>query len=400
MKVSLIGHSYLAEENRKSLTVLAEQVELEVVSPRATRGMLFSFQESDSSLAGEGWIMRLHRSWGSPPLPPFGSPLRSRDLGFASFQPDIIHIEYDPFTPLFLQTLLCARRYAPRAGIVCTIRQNTFTSRGVLLDWAKSAVTRLLVPRVDRFLAVNSGVARLYESRFRARLERITPCTQIGIDTKLFSPERPAVFSLERGELLIGYCGRFVAYKGIPELIQAVASLRESSGKDLRLVLLGKGPMQEELIALGRELPWLKVMEGIPHAEVAGFLASLDIFVMPSRILKHHMEHDAHALLEAMATGLPCVGAASGAICDVLEGAGLLVPPEEPGELSRALKELVEDEGARQRYGMLGRQRVLESYSLEAVAATYLKAYREVLITRRIPRLSPACRDRTGRGTP
>ena len=150
MKVSLIGHSYLAEENRKSLTVLAEQVELEVVSPRATRGMLFSFQESDSSLAGEGWIMRLHRSWGSPPLPPFGSPLRSRDLGFASFQPDIIHIEYDPFTPLFLQTLLCARRYAPRAGIVCTIRQNTFTSRGVLLDWAKSAVTRLLVPRSMR----------------------------------------------------------------------------------------------------------------------------------------------------------------------------------------------------------------------------------------------------------
>lgn len=379
MKVSLVGHSYLAEENRKSLTALAARVRLEVISPRAAAGMIFSFEQAEPSIAGDGWVMRLHRKWLPPLFPPSGYLLRSRDLGLRQFRPDIVHIEYDPFTPLFIQTLLTARRYVPKAGIVCTVRQNTFTRRGILLDGAKTAVARLLVPRVGRFLAVNSGVARIYRERFGARPEQIISCTQIGIDTGLFSPETPAGFSLERGDALIGYCGRFVAYKGIPELIEAVTLLRERTGRDLRLVLLGKGPMREELLALSRERSWLTVMESVPHAAVAGFLAALDIFVMPSRILEHHMEHDAHALLEAMATGLPCVGAASGAICDVLEGAGLLVPPEEPRALAGAIGRLAEDAGVRREYGRLGRQRVLEGYSLETVADTYVRAYRELL---------------------
>ena len=379
MKVSLVGHSYLAEENRKSLTALAKRVRLEVVSPRATRGMIFSFEERGSSLQGDGWVMRLHRTWRFPSLPVPASLLRSRDLGFRAFRPDIIHIEYDPFTPLFLQAVLAARRFVPRAGIVCMIRQNTFTSRGMLLDGVKIALARLLVPRVDRFLTVNRGAAALYRERFGARPEQMVLCTQIGIDTGLFAPDTPAGCSLERGDGLIGYCGRFVAYKGVPELFEAVRLLREATGRDLRLALLGKGPMREELLDAQRKFPWLTVLDSVPHAAVAGFLAALDIFVMPSRILEHHEEHDAHALLEAMATGLPCVGAASGAIRDVLDGAGLLVPPEEPVELARAIGRLVAAEGLRREYGRLGRQRVLESYSLEAVAETYARVYREVL---------------------
>ena len=378
MKVSLVGHSYLAEENRKSLTVLAKKVRLEVISPDQAHGMIFSFGSSEERITGDGWTMRIYRKWLPPLFPSSGYLLTSRDLGFRQFSPDIIHIEYDPFTPLFFQTLLTARRVVPRAGIVCTIRQNTFTSRGFLLDWAKTAVARLLVPRVDRFLAVNSGVAEIYRTRFRARPERIASCTQIGIDTKLFSPETPAGYSLDRGDGLIGYCGRFVEYKGIPELIEAVAVLRETTGRDLRLVLLGKGPLREELLSIGRDRPWIAVMDSVPHAAVAGFLAALDIFVMPSRILKHHMEHDAHALLEAMSTGIPCVGAASGAISDVLEGAGLIVPPEEPQELARALRQFIEDDGMRRHYGRMGRQRILSDYSLEAVSEKYVAVYRTV----------------------
>lgn len=399
VKVSLIGHSYLAEENRKSLTLLAQKVRLEVVSPRETEGMLFNFRGSDAPVTGEGWTMHFHRKWRPSFLPPAAFLLRSRDLGFQKFRPDIVHIEYDPFTPLFIQALLTARRIVPKAGIVCTVRQNTFTSRGVLADGVKTAVARLLVPRVDRFLAVNSGVAGIYKTRFRARPDQITPCTQIGVDTKLFSPGTPVGFPLERGDGLIGYCGRFVAYKGIPELVEAVTSLRNATGKDLRLVLLGKGPMREELLAAHRDASWLTIMDSVPHAAVAGFMAALDIFVMPSRILKEHVEHDAHALLEAMATGLPCIGAASGAICDVLEGAGVLVQPEAPEELARALRELVEDAGARRRYGTSGRQRVLENYSLEAVAATYVKVYGEVFTTHN-PWQSPACHNQKERGKP
>lgn len=380
MKVSIIGHSYLAEENRKSLTALAKRVSLEVVSPRNSEGMIFSFDEDAPYIIGEGWVMKLYRKWHPPFLPHSAFLLRSGDLGFKALKPDIIHIEYDPFTPLFLQTFFTARRFAPRAAIVCMIRQNTFTQRNVLIDGLKTAVARMLVPRVDRFIAVNSGVAAIYRERFGASPKQITHCTQIGIDTALFSPGTIAGSSLERGDGLIGYCGRFVAYKGVLDLIQAVKLLRDTTGKDFRLILLGKGPMREELLTIAREHRWLTIMDSVPHAAVSAFLAALDIFVMPSHVLEFHEEHDAHALLEAMASGIPCVGAASGAIVDVLSGAGLIVPPQDKEALAGAIRHLADNPALRQEYGYLGRERVLNSYSIEAVADTYFRIYQDIIL--------------------
>jgi glycosyltransferase involved in cell wall biosynthesis len=112
---------------------------------------------------------------------------------------------------------------------------------------------------------------------------------------------------------------------------------------------------------------------------VADFMKGLDIFVMPSRVLKHHEEHDAHALMEAMSVGIPSIGTASGAITDVLADAGLIVPPERTEELATALNHLAADEQLRAAYGRRGRQRIQAHYSLEAVAATYAETYRQIL---------------------
>jgi glycosyltransferase involved in cell wall biosynthesis len=96
-------------------------------------------------------------------------------------------------------------------------------------------------------------------------------------------------------------------------------------------------------------------------------------------VLKHHEEHDAHALMEAMSVGIPSVGTTSGAITDVLADAGLIVPPERPDELATALCRLIENEPLRKEYGRLERLRIQSRYSLEAVATTYAETYRQIL---------------------
>ena len=126
-------------------------------------------------------------------------------------------------------------------------------------------------------------------------------------------------------------------------------------------------------------MQWLTVLDSVPHALVADFLKGIDMFAMPSRILRHHVEHDAHALLEAMATGIPCIGAASGAIVDVLPGAGLVVPPEESRELAGAVLKLLENEPLRLELGRAGRERVVNDYSLHAVADRYADVYRQIV---------------------
>jgi glycosyltransferase involved in cell wall biosynthesis len=68
----------------------------------------------------------------------------------------------------------------------------------------------------------------------------------------------------------------------------------------------------------------------VPHGEVALFLQALDIFVLPTVAITPRLstlELDAHALQEAMACGVACIGSESGPIPEILQGAGILVPP-------------------------------------------------------------------------
>ncbi|PKN13535.1 MAG: hypothetical protein CVU69_02355 [Deltaproteobacteria bacterium HGW-Deltaproteobacteria-4] len=386
MKVLLIGHSYLAEENQKQLTSLSQHVTVEVASPRTSRGMIFNYDVAENAILGQGWRIRLYDKLVPPKFPEAAYIFKSLTLGLRKFQPDVVHIEGDPFTPFFLQSFLYARLWSAQAKIVCTVKQNTYTSRGMLGDAIKDFVTRQLVPHVDRFITVNRGVAEIYRDRFGADPERMTYCTHLGVDTELFSPwddvarkKSLSHFSLERGAALIGYCGRLVDYKGVSDLVTAVELLRSRSQRDYRLALLGDGPMREELAARARHTPWLYLLPPIPHAEVAQFLKGLDLFVMPPRILPWHVEHDAHALLEAMATGLPCIATRCGAIEDVLPGVGVLVDPEQPESLSDAIGELLVDNERASRLGKDGCTRITEEYSLKSVAEAYLHVYRQVL---------------------
>ncbi|MBT6118266.1 MAG: glycosyltransferase, partial [Rhodospirillaceae bacterium] len=92
------------------------------------------------------------------------------------------------------------------------------------------------------------------------------------------------------------------------------------------------------LAARAREENWLDVAPTVPHAAVAPFLRGLDLFCLPAHVLPDHEEHDAHALMEAMACGIACIGTRSGIIPELLDGkTGLLVPPADPPALAEAI---------------------------------------------------------------
>ena len=384
MKVTVVTHAYLAEENRKKLALLAREVELEVVSPDRARTPLFRYRIETPVIEQDGYTMRFFR-----PLPAAaGIPARyvlwSRDLGLRRFQPDVVHVEGEPWTLLAQQALWCARCHAPQAAVVCTVRQNTYTTYGPLTglkDW----LGRRAIPRIDRFLAGNSGSRRILEDRFAVSADKIALNLQLGVDTDHFRPvtprekqERRRRWGLADDAVAVGYCGRLVEEKGLLDLCQAAQATQRHPGARLQLALLGDGPLRARLEAAAGEN--LALHPVVPHAEVASFLQALDVFVLPSAVLPAHEEHDAHSLLEAMACGLPCVGTTSGVIPEILSGAGLLVPPSAPAALEEAMAQLLEPE-KRRKEGEAARQRVLERFSNQRVVdkqvETYLRAIEE-----------------------
>ncbi|MDB4408952.1 glycosyltransferase family 4 protein, partial [Akkermansiaceae bacterium] len=374
-------------ENRKNLEYIAKLgADIKVLSPSNFKGMIFDYDMKSQVIKGDGFEIRSMKTFVPFLAPQAAYIFRSFGLGLREFKPDVVHIECDPFSPVFVQTYFAAKIYAPQAKIVCTVKQNTYTSKGRIYDGLKNMVARVFVPRVSRFITVNQGVEDIYHTYFGASKEQMTRCTQLGVDTDTFGPVEPTEkkelltsLKLERGDSLIGYVGRLVEYKGVFELVEAVRRLREHSGKNYQLALLGDGPDRARLEEMSSQDDWLQLAGVLPHERVAEFLKCLDAFVMPSRILKDHVEHDGHALLEAMAVGLPCIGTKCGAIEELLPGAGLLIAPEEIDVLYESLESLFANGNASLKMGAAARKRVQEIYSLEAVAKRYHEVYQRVL---------------------
>jgi glycosyltransferase involved in cell wall biosynthesis len=113
----------------------------------------------------------------------------------------------------------------------------------------------------------------------------------------------------------------------------------------------------------------------VPHAELPVLLNSSELFVLPS-----HFEGSPKALLEAMACGVPVLGAASPGIREVLihRHSGFLCGPS-PAEIRSALVELFSDAPLRARLREGGVRYVEEHCSLTIAAQRERALLRELL---------------------
>jgi glycosyltransferase involved in cell wall biosynthesis len=120
--------------------------------------------------------------------------------------------------------------------------------------------------------------------------------------------------------------------------------------------------------------------------DVPDVLAAFDVFVLPSLA---ESEAFPNTLVEAMASGLPCVASDVSSVDEILiDGAnGLLVKPGDSAALAATLQRLVGDPELRERLGAEARARVEREFSLET-KVTELERYLDRMRARRRPRAS------------
>lgn len=172
------------------------------------------------------------------------------------------------------------------------------------------------------------------------------------------------------------YVGRLAPEKGLSTLIDAwpiVLAGRPSA----RLTLIGEGP---ERPALEARINDLRLCESVSmrgaSADPSTTLRAADVFVLPSR-----EEGMSIALLEAMALGLPAVATAiPGNLALIDDGNhGRLAPPDDPPALARAILASWEDPSGSIAMAAAARRRVVEQYSIAAVAKRHLELFRGLI---------------------
>jgi glycosyltransferase involved in cell wall biosynthesis len=293
------------------------------------------------------------------------------DIGahIRAFQPDIVHVDEEPYNLAAWHALHHARRAGAKALFFSW--QNLNRRYPPPFSWGE----RWVLDHVDYGLMGTESAAAVWrEKGYRGRMA-VVP--QFGVDPELFQPS--AASSQPSGHpFTIGYVGRLVSEKGIDLLIQAAARL---SG-EWRLRVIGSGPARGELGALAKRLGTagrIEWIEWIASTEMPEQYRRLDAVVLPSITCTNWKEQFGRVLTEAMASGIPVIGSDSGAIPDIIGSAGFIVPEANVDALTDALCRLQKDAVLRAECAAKGRARVLAQFTHQQVAEATVHVYREML---------------------
>lgn len=166
--------------------------------------------------------------------------------------------------------------------------------------------------------------------------------------------------------------GRFTPPKAQKDLIRAIVDIRRTM-PDVHLLLLGWGPLRDELQTTAREygVSDCVTITG-PTKNVEPYFAAADIFVLSST-----SESFGIVLVEAMAAKLPVVATDIRGVREVVVDGetGVLVPPRSPEELADATIETLEHDA---QLGQCGYHRAVETFDISRTVSSHLSLYRDL----------------------
>ena len=227
---------------------------------------------------------------------------------------------------------------------------------------------RKLTAHGEKFLAVSNHVA---EAAVQAGLP---------VDRVEVLPVGTNIVPLETSQDPQGiiFVGRLIEMKGARDLLQAVACLPNSL-RDVRVTIVGDGPLRSELEQFAREKKLNVDFTGwISSSKLPKLLAASQVFCAPSKTDGFGAQEGfGMVYLEAALQQLPCVAYSSGGVSDAISDgeSGILVAEGEILELSKALEHLLRDSTTRWKMGKRGRSRVETDFNLSTQSMKLEKIY-------------------------
>ncbi len=320
----------------------------------------------------EGRVIRC-RSWAAPASCDLGGFSAFRQFRRLAREADVVHYFFPwPFADL-LHLWACPKKPSVTTYISDIVRQRWLGTVYAPLMWKTLTGTQAIVANAPAY-AQTSPVLSAPSLRDRVRV------IPLGIDERSYPHDGDVGvlrrLSLGETEPFFLFIGVLRYYKGLHTLLQAAASV------SARVVIAGSGPEDSALQEQARQLGLTNVVFAgqVTDAEKVALLKHCRALVLPS-----HLRSEAYGmvLVEAAMFGKPMISCEIGTGTSYVNAdgeTGIVVPPESPAELVRAMNRLIEDEALAQRYGQAARLRYERMFSGEALGKAYAALYQDVAL--------------------
>lgn len=267
--------------------------------------------------------------------------------------------------------------------------QVIYTAHGYNFDQTVPTPQRLAFLALERLAArwtdyqvVINRTDEAAALRYRlAPRERICYMPGIGVDLSHYSDAQVstaelqalrAELGLQTGERVVLMVAEFIPRKRHADMLRAFARLELP---DVRLVLVGRGPLMEPTRALAAQLGIAEhVLLLGQRQDIPSLLRAATLLVLPSQ-----QEGLPRSILEAMALGVPVIGSDIRGIRDLIDGgAGMLVPVGDDERLAQALAYMLAHPEAAQAMARRARAKV-GAYELGRIIALHDQLYARAL---------------------
>ena len=295
---------------------------------------------------------------------------------------DILHSHGAYYTHAFIGPL--ARLLGLRSLVKASL------ARDDLLDLSRpvsGTIHRRMLRLVDAYVGTSNDLV----DEFRAaglHLERIHHVPN-GVDVARFRPAPPAQRPALRAALGLPQDRQVALYVGVLDQRKNIRWLAEQwvrhDAFDTGALLVAIGPqgrddtggaLRAHLAALSREHPDRFALHDF-DADVTLYYQCADVLVLPS-----YKEGMPNVVLEAMASGLPCVAArASGSRELIVEGeTGCTYEPDDVQALAKSLRRCLGPDAGQM--GARARRLAEQQYAIDRIADRYEQLYSRILVTR------------------
>lgn len=265
-----------------------------------------------------------------------------------------------------------------RAFYVCFMASVILNRKLILIvrdfEYSKTLL-KLIDFKVSKFICVSKKIQSFYGFN---SLKSSVIYVGSDLDEKLkgVTAEQEQEFRLSLGgsrdDLVIGFVGRLIVWKGPELLLKSFAHLC-GRYRNLKLVFVGDGTLKEQLQILTVSLGMKdKVLFTGFTSDVPVWYKVFDVFVHAS--IKD--EPFATTVIEAALAGLPIVATDTGGTAEFIENNvnGLLVKPEE-GCMAEALEKLIDNKSLRSKLGASAHQKAQNNYTETKITKELEKVY-------------------------
>ncbi|OGW75262.1 MAG: hypothetical protein A2Z72_00840, partial [Omnitrophica bacterium RBG_13_46_9] len=234
----------------------------------------------------------------------------------------------------------------------------------------------------DYVIAISEAVKDHLVNDFNVKEEKVCLLYN-GVDTDKFSdtiPEDEKILLRENlgfgSRPVIGCIARLSPVKGLHYLLFAMKEVLKDL-PEAQLFLVGDGPSRKELTDLAKRLGIdNNIFFASSNVQTGRLLSVMDVFVF------HSLEEGLGlSLLEALASGKPCVASLVGGVSSIIEDGltGVLVPPRDAHSLSEAITKVLKDKKLSALLAENGREIIKRKFSLDRMVEGVIDVYRKAI---------------------